>query len=157
MAYEFTTHRRVEFSDTDMAGIMHFANYFRFIESAEHAFFRSLGLCIHGMEDDGTMFGWARVSAACDYRAALVYPEVVETHLYVTTMGQRSIGYTADLRRCDDSGEAHGDPVARAKWKVVYIRRGPGEERMRSAPIPADVAAAVAVAPDEVLNTLGKD
>ena len=46
MPYEFKTIRRVEFSETDMAGIMHYSNYFRFMETAEHAFFRSLGLSI---------------------------------------------------------------------------------------------------------------
>ena len=39
----FTTTRRVEFGDTDMAGIMHFANFFRFMERTEHAFLRTLG------------------------------------------------------------------------------------------------------------------
>ena len=39
----FITHRRVEFSDTDMAGIVHFANFYRYMEQAEHDFFRSLG------------------------------------------------------------------------------------------------------------------
>ena len=46
MAYEFKAIRRVEFADTDMAGIMHYSNFFRFMETAEHAFFRSLGLSI---------------------------------------------------------------------------------------------------------------
>ena len=43
MAHAFTMQRRVEFAETDMAGILHFSNYFRFMESVEHAFFRSLG------------------------------------------------------------------------------------------------------------------
>ena len=47
MACEFKLRRQVEFSDTDMAGIMHFSNFFRFMEAAEHAFFRSLGFSIH--------------------------------------------------------------------------------------------------------------
>jgi acyl-CoA thioesterase FadM len=37
MPYEFKHIRRVEFSDTDMAGIMHFSNFFRFMESTETA------------------------------------------------------------------------------------------------------------------------
>ena len=44
----FTTTRRVEFGDTDMAGIMHFANFFRFMEAAEPDFLRSLGLSVAG-------------------------------------------------------------------------------------------------------------
>ena len=46
MPYEFQLSRRVEFSDTDMAGIMHFSNFFRFMEAAETAFLRSLGLSV---------------------------------------------------------------------------------------------------------------
>ena len=40
MADPFRTTRLVEFGDTDMAGIVHFANFFRYMESAEHAFLR---------------------------------------------------------------------------------------------------------------------
>ncbi len=46
MTTPFTTTRRVEFGDTDMAGIMHFANFFRFMESAEIDFLQSLGLSV---------------------------------------------------------------------------------------------------------------
>ena len=46
-AFEFKLTRRVDFSDTDMAGIMHFSNFFRFMEAAEQAFFRSLGFSIY--------------------------------------------------------------------------------------------------------------
>ena len=156
MAYQFTTTRRVEFAETDMAGIMHFSNYFRFIESAEHAFFRSLGLDIHGHGQAG-MFGWARVHAACDYRAPLHYLDIVQTHVFVTHIGERSLSYAADLSRCDEAGDVTGDPVARARWKVVFVQRGGNDERMRSAPIPADVAANLEVAPQEVLTMIGKD
>ena len=34
MAYEFKVQRRVEFSETDMAGIVHYANFFRYMETA---------------------------------------------------------------------------------------------------------------------------
>ena len=39
MPYEYYIKRRVEFSDTDMAGIVHFARFFVFMEAAEHAFY----------------------------------------------------------------------------------------------------------------------
>ena len=44
MAYEYRAERTIEFAETDMAGIVHFSNYFRFMEATEHYFFRSLGL-----------------------------------------------------------------------------------------------------------------
>ena len=46
MAYEFKLTRHVDFAETDMAGIMHFSNFFRFMEATETAFFRSLSLSI---------------------------------------------------------------------------------------------------------------
>ncbi len=62
MSYEFKAVRRVEFSETDMAGIMHYSNYFRFMETAEHAFFRSLGLSIFRTGDPPV--SWTRVHAS---------------------------------------------------------------------------------------------
>ena len=64
MPYEFKQTRRVEFADTDMGGIMHFANYYRYMEAAEHAFYRSLGLRIHPPGDrDGV--GWPHSEPDC--------------------------------------------------------------------------------------------
>ena len=46
MPTEFSIPRRVQFSETDMAGIAHFSNFFRMMEEVEHAFFRSVGLSV---------------------------------------------------------------------------------------------------------------
>ena len=43
--------RRVEFGDTDLAGIMHFANFFRFMEAAETDFLRQRGLSVSWSEN----------------------------------------------------------------------------------------------------------
>ena len=59
MPYEYAIVREVEFADTDMAGIMHFSNFFRYMEAAEHGFFRSLGFSIHRSGPDP--LGWPRV------------------------------------------------------------------------------------------------
>ena len=63
MPSEFRLTRRIEFAEADMAGIVHFANFFRMMESAEHEFFRSLGFSIHGHEDGATI-GWPHASMA---------------------------------------------------------------------------------------------
>ena len=46
MPCEFKVVRRVEFSETDMAGIVHYSNFFRYMETAEHGFFRRLGYSV---------------------------------------------------------------------------------------------------------------
>lgn len=52
MPHDFKATRRVEFSDTDMAGIVHFSAFFRYFETVEHSFIRSLGFSVilPGME-----------------------------------------------------------------------------------------------------------
>ena len=46
MTAEYKKERRVEFSETDMAGIIHYSAYFQYMEEAEHEFLRSLGLSV---------------------------------------------------------------------------------------------------------------
>ena len=52
MLPEFSLTRRVQFSETDMAGIMHFSNFFKMMEEVEHAFFRSVGLSVSAILQD---------------------------------------------------------------------------------------------------------
>ena len=53
MSEVFRTTRRIEFCETDMAGIVHFANFYIFMEQAEHELFRTLGLELIDRQDDG--------------------------------------------------------------------------------------------------------
>ena len=116
-----------------MAGILHFSNYFRYMEATEHAFFRSLGMRVHD-ESQGTA-GAARVRATCDYRQPLRYEDVVELHLTVTEMGTRSMAYLIVFRK-------QGTEVARGEMTVVFIRKSE-DGTLESAPIPDQVRAKV--------------
>ena len=44
MPCEYRLKRRVQFYETDMAGIVHFSWFFRYLEEAEHAMWREAGL-----------------------------------------------------------------------------------------------------------------
>jgi len=143
VAHTFESERRVEFAETDMAGIVHFANYFRWMETAEHDFFRSLGLALHDGRP-GKMRGFARVRAECEYSAPLHYQDVVQMRLVVREKGRSSLGYAITFSR-------DGQVCARGSMKVVCVTRdGPGE-RMRSVPLPPEIAAVVEVAPPGLL------
>ena len=50
-ASNFVYRRRILFHETDLAGIVHFSNFFKYMEEAEHAFVRSIGLSIHPPEE----------------------------------------------------------------------------------------------------------
>jgi len=145
MAYEFRMRRQIEFVETDMAGIVHFSNFFRFMEATEHAFFRSLGLALH--EDrNGHMQGWARVQASCQYARPLHYRDEVEIELRVREKTRSSLAYDFVFRRIEPAGPEAGE-VARGELTVVYISGARAGGKLRAAPMPEDVTRLVEVAP----------
>ena len=88
-----TLTRRVEFSDTDLAGIMHFSNFFRFMESVEHDFYRTLGLKLTRQMPDGSTLGWPRVNASCEYKRPLKFEDLVDVTLKVAKKTGKAITY----------------------------------------------------------------
>src|ERR1700737_3007715 len=88
----FHTTRRIEFADTDMAGIVHFANFFRFMEAAEQEFLRSRGLSV-ALDWEGQAIGFPRVSASCDYLKPARFEDVLEVALRVHKVGHKSVTY----------------------------------------------------------------
>ena len=95
MSDPFSIARRVQFAETDMAGIVHFANYFRWMEEVEHAYFRSLGLSV-AMTLDGVELGWPRVNVGCEYYGPIRFEDELELRLRVTKVGGKSLSYEVD-------------------------------------------------------------
>jgi acyl-CoA thioester hydrolase len=146
MAYEFKVVRRVEFSDTDMAGIVHYSNFFRYMETAEHAFFRSLGFSIVTRQVDPPL-GWPRVHAECDYRRPLKFEDDVEIHMLVARKKSKSLTYQFRFRKTNATEPYE---VARGTLTVVCVRHRNGE--MKAAKIPESIAKKISVAPARVLR-----
>ena len=148
MAHEFKQTRRVEFADTDMAGIMHFANYFRFMEQTEHAFYRSLGLSVHPRAK-GNVIGWPRVHVECDYAAPLQFEDEVEIQLVVREKRSKSIVYDFIFRKLD-GGDARA--VARGTMTVVCVTFDRETRTMKASSIPPEYAAKIDAAPPASFN-----
>ena len=98
MTPAFEIQRTVEFYETDMAGIVHFSNFFRYMESAEHAFLRSIDHQLHG-DLEGTETGWPRVNATCDYRAPARFGDTLNIAVFVSEVRNRSIRYRFEITR----------------------------------------------------------
>ncbi|GBD36637.1 Putative esterase [bacterium HR36] len=94
----FETQRRVEFADTDMAGVAHFTRFFQYMEEAEHAFLRSRGLSVV-MRWNGQELGWPRVAASCEYFRPAFFEDVLTVRLHLTNVGRKSLTYTAEFYR----------------------------------------------------------
>lgn len=135
MSCHFRTTRRVEFCETDLAGIVHFANFYRYMEQAEHEFFRSLGLKIAGKLPDGQPFGWPRVTASCSFSAPARYEDIVEARLTILRRGARSLTIRYEFFRDDQ-------PLATGEMKTVFCELSP-ETGMKSVDMPPGYAAAL--------------
>jgi YbgC/YbaW family acyl-CoA thioester hydrolase len=146
MAYEFKAVRRVEFSETDMAGIVHYSNFFRYMESAEHAFFRHLGFSVV-MDHVEPPLGWPRVHASCDYRQPLRFEDEVEIHLLVSEKKSKSLGYLFKFRKLNASPPIE---VARGSLTVVCVTKQ-ADGRMAATHIPKSFADKIEVAPARLL------
>ena len=141
MPCEFKVVRRVEFSETDMAGIVHYSNFFRYMESAEHAFFRALGFSIVTTATDPPV-GWPRVHASCDYRQPLRFEDEVEIHMLVCEKKAKSLSYLFKFRKVNGPSTVE---VARGKLTVVCVTRD-AQGKMSAAAIPEAIAAQIEVA-----------
>jgi acyl-CoA thioester hydrolase len=147
MAYQFKAVRRVEFADTDMAGIMHYSNFFRFMETAEHGFFRSLGFSIV-TDNVEPRVGWPRVHARCDFKAPLRFEDEVEIHLVVSEKKSKALSYIFRFRKLNASPPV---AVARGALTVVCVRHQP-DGKMAACHIPPAIARKIQVAPADLLR-----
>jgi 4-hydroxybenzoyl-CoA thioesterase/acyl-CoA thioester hydrolase len=127
----FRTTRRVEFRDTDMAGIMHFSAFFTVLESVEHEFLRSLGLSVVMSDGDGQL-GWPRVSASCDFKGAVKFEDVLDIELSIARLGEKSVTYQFSL-------ESAGRRIADGKIVAVCCRLREGEA-LQAVAIPRAIA-----------------
>ena len=93
---EFTLTHRVQFSETDMAGVVHFSNYFRWMEMIEHAFFRSLGLSVM-MTHEAVEIGWPRVACSCEFHGPARFEQEITMKLRVIKVGGKSLSYEVDF------------------------------------------------------------
>ena len=125
-AHHFSFKRLVTFAETDMAGIVHFSNYFRWMEEVEHAYFRSLGLSV-AMTHEGVEIGWPRVNVECEYYGPVRFEDELELRLRVTKVGGKSLSYEVDFMRGDKL-------VALGKSTSVCCRHG--DDGLKAVTIP---------------------
>ena len=133
----FRLRRRVQFYETDVAGIVHFSWFFRYMEEAEHAMWRDAGLSIHPGDSD---VGWPRIAASFDFRRALRFEDEFEIVIRIAEMTARTIRYDCTL-------EKDGDTLANGTMTIACVRKGPP---MRSTDIPAEIVKQLGSRDEEV-------
>jgi YbgC/YbaW family acyl-CoA thioester hydrolase len=120
--------RRVQFAETDMAGIVHFSMYFRYMEEAEHALWRAAGLSIATV---GEKTGWPRLSASFDFRAPLRFEDEFEVAVSLEKVTSRTIQYRFDVIRGDS-------PIGAGAITIAHVSKA-ADGSMKAIQIPPDV------------------
>jgi acyl-CoA thioester hydrolase len=124
----FRTTRRIEFCDTDMAGIVHFANFFSFMESSEVEFLRGRGLSVK-LDWEGQTIGFPRVSARCDYLKPARFEDLLEVTVAIDNIGRKSVTYAFEFF-------LKGEVIARGQVTSVCCRVLP-DNQLQAIEIPA--------------------
>jgi acyl-CoA thioester hydrolase len=125
---EYHHTRRVQFYETDAAGIVHFSWFFRYMEEAEHALWRAAGLSIHQPESG---IGWPRVSASFDYFRTLRFEEEFDVRLRIEAIAAKTIRYVCEITQGDEK-------IATGALTIVCVRRQAGEP-VKAIEIPQDI------------------
>lgn len=121
--------RRVQFHETDAAGLVHFSVFFRYMEEAEHALWREAGLSI---APRGSEIGWPRLETSFEFREALRFEDEFEIEIRVVEVASRKIRYECRLTKA-------GAHVATGRLTIVCVRKVAGEP-MRAVAIPREIA-----------------
>jgi acyl-CoA thioester hydrolase len=130
MPKEHRMTRRVQFYETDAAGMVHFTSFFRYMEEAEHALWREAGLSI---APEGAEIGWPRVAASFEYHRPLRFEEEFDVVIRVIAVTARTIEYACEISR-------DGSKIATGTLRIACVSRRPGEP-LKSIEIPANIAA----------------
>jgi YbgC/YbaW family acyl-CoA thioester hydrolase len=134
---EYRLRRRVQFYEVDSAGIVHFSWFFRYMEEAEHALWREVGLSI---APEGAEVAFPRVATSFDFHSPLRFEDEFDVCVRVAAITEKTIRYRCLVTR----GETR---VATGGMTIVCVARRPGEP-LKAMSIPADVAGRFAVARD---------
>jgi acyl-CoA thioester hydrolase len=129
VATEHTIRRRVQFSETDAAGLVHFSCFFRYMEDAEHALWRDNGLSIHTADSP---IGWPRVATSFEFHRALTFEQEFDVTIRVAELTRRAISYVCEITR-------EGQRIATGALKIACVAKLP-DGSMKSTEIPEDIA-----------------
>jgi len=113
----------------------HFSRFFLYLEEAEHALFRSLGLSIL-MNIDGKKISWPRVHCSFDYKRPMSFEDEIDLVITVSDIQEKAVTYTMDVKR-DGQVLATGTSTS-----VCCILEKPG--KLKSIPIPEEIRSKLA-------------
>ena len=126
--HPFVFETRIRIIDTDTSGRIHYTCMFRYFESAEIEFMRSLGI-LYTLRD----YGFPRVHVECDYLLSLIHDDVIRIEVCLTQLGRSSA-------RLEFRARKGGQLAATGAVVIVCMDR----KTERAMPIPDELRAKLA-------------
>jgi acyl-CoA thioester hydrolase len=105
--------RRIEWMDTDAAGIYHWTTVFRLVEAAEAVMHTALGI------PNETFGASPRVAVSATFSRSLRFNDPVEVELAVESIGRSSLVYRLAIA-------SEGEPAAEGSLTIVFIDKSTG-------------------------------
>ncbi len=139
--FEVFHRTRVAWNHTDKAGIVHFSNFFKYVEEAEAAFFRDLsvgplGSVWGGGNKDG--LAWVRLKAELEFKNPARFDDLLLVHLWVSEKRSRSLEFGARISLRERI-------IAQGRIRTAPVRLG--GESPSACRIPREIEAAIEAAP----------
>ena len=144
--YELKKDHRVEYWETDAAGVVYFANYHRLMDTAMMEFFEALPVTMPLTEYWGGLgsqgYDWVILDNGCRFSDACAFGDTLNIHLWVTKKTNRTVQFACSFRKNGASQE-----IVRGHLTVCSTRGSGGKPRA-AAPL-QEVADQITVAPWE--------
>lgn len=122
----FRFETRIRFIDTDASGRIHYTAMFRYFESAEIEFLRTLGITY----DSRRGYNLPRVHVECDFLRVIGHDDLIEIEVSLTKLGRSSIRFEFETFKA-------GELAAKGAVVVACADRN----TLRSVPMPDELRA----------------
>ncbi len=108
-----TVQERVRFAETDMMGVVHHANYFRWFEVGRVAYLREAGISLYELMEENIVFPITHVE--CQYRASAKFDDVIIIEARLESLSRAKMVFTYRILR-----EADGALLAEGRTQNVF-------------------------------------
>ena len=131
-----------------MAGLVHFSNFFKYMETSERDFFEAAGVDLI-LTEPGELVGWPRARAECKFSAPLRFGDTIDIHLAVKSVKDRAIDYQFRIFRRNKDGSR--TQAGKGHMTTILAKVDESGE-LQSAELSDDLRKRISEAPAEVLK-----
>ncbi|MCI6406462.1 thioesterase family protein [Veillonella caviae] len=110
----------VRFYETDMMGIAHHSNHFRWFEMARIEFLRHIGVTLGAMMKEDIVFPIMNVS--CEYKEPARFDDIINIETYLVKMTRAQMVFRYRMRRASD-----GVLLATGETKNAFMNQSTGK------------------------------